>query len=324
MRFLEFNLNNPLHFPAKQISINDETYFRVVGNPFADAERQFQYAAKKNPWQFANYIRVMYTAMRWAKAYFQVKELQELNVFHYKLNDNKSSFSMQIGSMMKSYNLNDEQYHPFFQIEYGYDNPLYVKLKMGFSRAACWNGAIYGYKELDQIKIHINHLDKAFPLSACDFDFQALGLKRKINWLKNMPVPDYVFQTIAHKHKPLVERYTQEIGENAYAVVNIFTDHATFPNGRNKISEDSLKITNNDQSIWTPSANTDAQEKAGRLFERLAAVAQLSLNQTIPDEAFADVDAMEEFYKKYKPTSEDGNQISFLIQDHLQTTLGGF
>jgi hypothetical protein len=85
-----------------------------------------------------------------------------------------------------------------------------------------------------------------------------------------------------------------------------------------------LKITNNDQSIWTPSANTDAQEKAGRLFERLAAVAQLSLNQTIPDEAFADVDAMEEFYKKYKPTSEDGNQISFLIQDHLQTTLGGF
>ena len=116
MRFPQFNLNNPLHFPAKQISINDETYFRVVGNPFPDAERQFHYAAKKTPWQFANYIRVMYTAMRWAKAYFQVKELDELNVFHYRLNENKSPFSMQIGSMVRSFNLNDEQYHPFFQI----------------------------------------------------------------------------------------------------------------------------------------------------------------------------------------------------------------
>lgn len=316
MRFDEFNAKNPLHFPAKQISLNNDEFFRVVGNPFDTPATEFQYAAKKTSWQFANYLRVMYTAMRWAKEYFKVQDLTELNVFHCKLSTNKSSFSMQIGSISKSFILDQEAYHPFFQIEYGYDNPFNVKLKMGFSRYACYNGAITGYKELDHIKIHINHLDNSLPLTPCDFDYQALGLQRKIKWLKNMPVPKHVFETAGKRKPELVEKYIREIGENAFGLVNILTDLASFPNGRRKDSSD-IKTTLVSESIWTPDADIEGQEHAGRLFERLAAVAQSSLNRTIPDEAFSDRKAMETFYDNYKVSNEDSNAIIDIIHDHL-------
>lgn len=50
----------------------------------------------------------------------------------------------------------------------------------------------------------------------------------------------------------------------------------------------------------------------------MAAVAQSSLNQTIPDEDFSDRKAMESYYDNYTVSNEDSNAILEIIHDHLE------
>ncbi len=276
-----------LFFEAKQLNI-ENNFFRVVGKPFGPESTEFQYKALRRPWRFSNYETVFYACIGWAEALFET-ELGDLHVFQFNCPYNKANFMLKIGSMQKSWRMGDELFHPFLVIEYGYDHPTKIHLKLGFSRFACVNGLITGYQDASELVIDISHIGKPIALNPCYLKQYGKVILQKIKWLKNMPLPVEEWMVPAHMDD-LKSIYARELGGNVWAYLNVLSEHATHhPNAENHTlrveREATIQARPNRREQYTPNASIRLQGQVGNMFESFAQLAISSLEDKFsPDD----------------------------------------
>ena len=160
-----------------------------------------------------------------------------------------------------------DKWVPFVRISNSYNKTLLLKYEVGFCRYICLNGVIYGQKG---ITVSFNHnetisskeLENEITIKAVKeigrIDDIWSIFQKKILYLKNTELsPDYwlaifckVFGIMIDKNNisdrkvdSLIKQgksilnaskeYSEELGCNAYALMNVLTDFASFPIGIN-------------------------------------------------------------------------------------------
>lgn len=154
-----------------------------------------------------------------------------------------------------------DNWTPFVRISNSYNRMLSLKYEVGFCRWICLNGVIFGQQG---ITLSINHDDK-LTLSdirrkidqvkgVAQIDSLWNDFTEKMVMLKNIEVCDWmvfpmfckVFDiTVAEDEmsdnqkenwrvkidhiSSMAREYFDELGSNAYALMNVFTDYASFP-----------------------------------------------------------------------------------------------
>lgn len=157
-----------------------------------------------------------------------------------------------------------EDWTPFLRISNSYNKTLTLRYEIGFCRSICLNGVIFGKKS---ITFSMNHL---FTLETTkidrfiektrheigDIDSLWLEVKERLNALRRIEIPatlilpmfcrafkinvteeivkDYQTDSLAAKAAQILDsgrQYFDDLGNNAYALLNVLTDFASFPEG---------------------------------------------------------------------------------------------
>ena len=148
---------------------------------------------------------------------------------------------------------------PYIRITNSYNRMFALNFDLGFCRRICWNGIIFGRKN---IVFKFNHSKRAgepsakFRLRAGEFrdleiqfvesleNLKRFYVPRNVTWaltckvfglpkLPDLPSPkprEIWDERRKHIHQ-LTKRYFTEIGDNGYAAFNVLTDFATRPVG---------------------------------------------------------------------------------------------
>ena len=327
MRLQDIMSPHQLFFEAEQLNI-DNNYFRVVGKPFGPNGAKFQYKALKTPWRFSTYENVVFACIGWAETFFETT-LENLHVFQFTSPHNKANFMIKIGSMNKSYTMGAEKFHPFLVIEYGYDTPTKIHLKLGFSRFACVNGIITGYQDASKLTIDISHLGQPIALNPCYLKQYGRVILQKIKWLKNMPLPLEAWEVPEHVDY-LKRPYALDLGQNVWAYLNALSEYATFyskPETLNLsahgFSDPQTTFPPDNTSrrpMTTPNADNRLQSQVGGMFNAFAQLAISSLTSTFTSEDFRKMAFYQELQTEHSP--EDPRIAEALKRIHPSYYLG--
>jgi len=157
-----------------------------------------------------------------------------------------------------------ESYTPFVRISNSYNRTLTLKYEVGFCRWICLNGVIFGQKG---VSFSISHDEMITPkdiqrwIELAKKNIGEIGdlwtaFENKLKKLKEIEMPEVmavpmymkVFDVNIDKNslknwKPLDDKisrirqlakeYFSDLGDNAYAMFNVLTDFASFPDGEN-------------------------------------------------------------------------------------------
>lgn len=170
----------------------------------------------------------------------------------------------------------DDLWSPYFRISNSYNRMFALKFDLGFCRAICMNGVIFGKRNIE-FKFH--HSRRAsdprisFNISAqhlADLEKQftesLLNLKRyhvpkKYMWplvckVYGLRLPENPsqrqFETFKQRERhisSLTKGYFQKLGENGYAALNVLSDFASRPIGYIS-AEQRVNSLQRDTGIW--------------------------------------------------------------------------
>ncbi len=154
----------------------------------------------------------------------------------------------------------DDYWTPFLGISNSYNRSLVLKYEIGFCRWICMNGVIFGQKG---ITISINHTEDIYEREiyhqirkqkeVSAIDDLCREFRKKMQVLKETPYPvsmvlpmfckvfnvkidkeleDSQIEALAPKTEQIMREsrnYFAELGNNAYALMNVLTDYASYP-----------------------------------------------------------------------------------------------
>ncbi len=206
---------------------------------------------------------------------------------------------------------------PFIRISNSYNKTITLKYEIGFCRWICKNGLIFGQRGLTlsfnhNQKISEKQIRKTIVASRREIgEIESLWnvFENKLHQLKKITVPKKAWLPIyckafgvdatkeeltkgqvdimtdrACKIIKTSDEYAEELGENAYALMNVLTDFASFPVGTNNAStvvhgyqrkvgswvNDFLVETNKEDFSLDKYIGEHAQASANRLNELVA------------------------------------------------------
>jgi len=223
-----------LFFKAEKNYFQPINKYLVDGYPYFDSNK-ISYDTYEKDFFFRTYKEVVVAAIHWTKKFFGATSIKDIYIKHMEYGRKKQWFNVQLVHTGSGVMIDGEKFNPYINIAYSYNTVTKVKFEIGFYRSACNNGVVSGFKELTKLEIKPENLfDVPFWLNPClilfltkRFEFQIQVLKKTS--LRGEHIQSWIERNVSkwNVSRDLVFRYTEELGENAYALLNVLTDSAS-------------------------------------------------------------------------------------------------
>ncbi len=249
---------NQLFFKASKITNTSKTPTRFNVNGYPDPKNPnnfFDYKEFKRDFTFASYKDVVIGGILRCRLLFN-KPYNDLELHKLNFGQNKQWFVSEIIAKGYSVKIDGEDHYPFLTISYSYDTVNVIKYDIGVYRSKCTNGVVFGYKSLLKLVVTPeNFFDLKIWFNNClllailkEYGRNVVILKRtKLDRITIFKLVNSIFriETIEQKQyegsnnnavtnsiskkdfDSLSDKYTHEVGETGFTVLNIITDIAT-------------------------------------------------------------------------------------------------
>ena len=287
-----------LLFRAEKIVDNNQvpTKYRVRGYP--DDDKQFNdYTNYNRDFDFISYQDVIAGGLLRCKRLFD-KPLTDIDVHKMYVGRNKQWFTCELISKNSFVKIDGETHLPFLSVSYSYDKVNAIHYEIGIYRSKCTNGVLFGFKSLLKIKATPDNIfDVDLYYNPCMLKTLVQEYERQVKLLKNtfmdresiriltaratginsdeMNSKIYI-DKIGEKElvttvSSLINMYTNELGKNAYAVLNVVTDLASH---HHELNEDTTEKRGMNSTI--------KKRQAGKWLETLVDFIEKQ-NKVVPD-----------------------------------------
>lgn len=241
---------------GKRISGYKTIVDRTSGRPLSVVSDQYRLMRNEEAVHYADYV---------VKEIFEGKTLEDFKCYNIYMPKTMASCRIDLIIPHSFNNLFGdirEDWTPFVRISNSYNRTLALKYEIGFCRWICKNGMIFGqtgvtfsvthnsrvsYREIDELvrRTH-NRIGNARTLWS-NFEMKMSELKRiqisrssaleiycrvfdiKVNTESVTPLQNEGLFHRAEQILKLSDEYFNEMGDNAYAMMNVLTDYASFP-----------------------------------------------------------------------------------------------
>jgi hypothetical protein len=311
----------PLFFRARKNYAHATDQFFVEGDPNLNG-RTFNYRLTSRNFHFVTYKEVIVAALLWTKRLYGNMDIDKIMVHHIETNPDKEWFNVQLIYPNPGILIDGEQYNPYVNVQYSYDNPDEVSFDIGFYRYACSNGLLKGKHGVRKLRIDPSNLfEIPFWINKCLLEIETERFRKQINLLKRTKISEPDMRRWISRYfrrwnisDDIIDSNLRELGENAYALLNIITNAASnFGNNQNEMAdmrEENRRRPNFlGQSMLSERANR--QLSAGRILDRLV---EEIMKQNEYNEAPIDINSDD-----FSITEED---ISRLMKDNNNTYRG--
>jgi hypothetical protein len=211
----------------------------------------------------------------------------------------KQWFNAQLVHTGSGVMIDGEKFNPYINIAYSYNTVTKVKFEIGFYRSACSNGMVSGFKELTKMEIKPENLfDVPFWINPCLIAFLTKRFEIQIRVLKNTTLKGEQIQNWIEKNvskwnisQSLVYRYTEELGENAYSLLNVLTDSASNFERDNEKAE--LNYVDREDHREDRSSNSERATRQRRIGVFTEALVEEIIKENQIDNAIIDINSSE-------------------------------
>ena len=265
-----------LFFKAEKNSYQPIQKYLVDGFPYFDSNK-ISYHAYEKDFIFKTYKEVVVAGIFWTKKLFGATSINDIFIKHLEYGRKKQWFNVQLVQTGNGVIIDGEKFNPYINISYSYNTVTKIKFEIGFYRYACNNGLVKDFKELSKLAIKPEHIfDVPFWLNPCLLSYLTKSLEIQIKILKNTSLQGEQIQNWVEKNvskwnisRSLVFRYIEELGSNAYTLINILTDSAS--NFNHDLDEvDNIKfIDSRHEDSSSNSERANRQRKVGIFLECL-------------------------------------------------------
>lgn len=262
----------------------EKNYFQPINKYLVDGYPNFDinkisYDTYEKDFFFRTYKEVVVAAIHWTKKLFGATSINDIYIKHMEFGRKKQWFNAQLVHTGSGVIIDGEKFNPYINIAYSYNTVTKVKFEIGFYRSACNNGMVSGFKELSKMEIKPENLfDVPFWVNPCLIAFLTKRFEFQIRVLKNTnlrgeQIHNWIEKNVSKwKIAPnLVLKYAEELGENAYTLINVLTDSASnFDNDKSKNVE-AVYIKQNEHKEDSSSNSERAirQRQIGAFLENL-------------------------------------------------------
>ncbi len=274
---LPINEIEVLFFKAEKNHYQPIDKYLVDAFPYFDSQK-VSYDTYNKDFFFRTYKEVVVAGIHWTKKLFGATTINEIFIKHIEFGKKKQWFNAQFVHTGSGVTIDGEKFNPYINIAYSYNTVTKVKFEIGFYRSACSNGLVSGFKELSKMEIKPDNLfDLPFWLNPCLITFLTKRFEYQVHVLKNTSLKGEHIQTWIEKNvskwnisQSLVFRYIEELGENAYTLLNVLTDSASnFDRDQNNTAEVMLDRDEHREDSSSNSERAFRQRKIGSFLETL-------------------------------------------------------
>lgn len=223
-----------LFFKAKKNYFQPINKYLVEGFPYFNTNK-VSFETYEKDFFFRTYKEVVVGGIHWTKRLFGAKSINDIYIKHLEFGRKKQWFNAQLVHTGSGVIIDGEKFNPYINIAYSYNTVTKVKFEIGFYRSACSNGFVNGFKELSKMDIKPENLfDIPFWINPClitlltkRFEFQIRVLKNTS--LKGEQIQNWIEKNVSKWNisRNMIVYYINELGENAYSLLNILTDGAS-------------------------------------------------------------------------------------------------
>jgi hypothetical protein len=287
-----------LFFPVNKNYFQPINKYLVDGYPHFDSNK-ISYNTYEKDFFFRTYKEVVVAALHWTKKLFGLTSIDDIYIKHVEFGRKKQWFNTQLVQTGNGITIDGEKFNPYINIAYSYNTVTKVKFEIGFYRSACSNGLVSGFKELSKMEIKPENLfDIPFWLNPCLVAFLTKRFEFQIRVLKSTSMKGEEIQNWIEKNvskwnvsQSTVYRYIEEIGENAYALLNILTDGASNFERYN----DTVELFNPDKNDYEEdkSANSERAKRQRKIGFFLEALVEEIMKENQINNAILDINSPE-------------------------------
>ena len=233
---------------------------RDTGRVLSVVSSKYRLVLNREAYELADYV---------VRAIFEGKTLADFECFNILMPKTKGSCRIDLiipNNFNRLFGAERESWTPFVRISNSYNRTMVLKYEIGFCRWICLNGMIFGQTGITFSITHygsITHkeIDKLIEKAKRQIgDIGSLwkAFEEKMNLLRSIPLPsssalaiyckafDIIVnpkevtktqkEGLALRAKQIVtasKDYFKELGNNAYAMMNVLSDYASFPEWAN-------------------------------------------------------------------------------------------
>jgi hypothetical protein len=285
-----------LFFRAKRVFLDPPAMFYVEGFPnnlkeyYKEHEREFF---------FRTYKEVIVAGIFWTKKLFGSTSINDIYINHLEYGRKKQWFNVQLVHTKGGVLIDGEKYNPYVNIAYSYNTVTKVKFEIGFYRYACSNGLIDGFKELSKMEIKPENLfDVPFWVNPCLIKFLTNRLEFQVKILKKTSLKGEQIQNWVENNvskwnisRNLIFRYVEELGENAYSLLNVLTDGAS--NFDRDLHNSEVSFNNRDAQREERSSNSERAIRQRRIGVFLESLVLEIMKENQIEDVYIDINSPE-------------------------------
>lgn len=287
-----------LFFKAEKVFLNPPARYFVEGYPNSNISKEY-FKEHARDFSFRTYKEVIVAGIHWTKKLFGATSINDIFIEHMEFGRKKQWFNAQLVYTGSGVMIDGENFNPYINIAYSYNTVTKVKFEIGFYRSACSNGMVSGFKELAKMEIKPENLfDVPFWINPCLIAFLTKRLEFQIRVLKNTSLKGEQIQNWIEKNvskwnisRNLVFRYIEELGENAYSLLNVLTDNASNFE-RDEKNMDALYL-NKDEHREDTSSNSERATRQRRIGVFLETLVEEIIKENQIDNAIIDINSPE-------------------------------
>lgn len=282
----------------------EKNYFQPINKYLVDGFPNFDstkvsYDTYEKDFFFRTYKEVVVAGIHWTKKLFGATSINDIFLKHIEFGRKKQWFNAQFVQTGNGVVIEGEKFNPFINIAYSYNTVTKVKFEIGFYRSACSNGLVSGFKELSKMEIKPENLfDVPFWVNPCLITFLTKRFEFQIRVLKNTSLRGEQIESWISKNvskwkisRSLVFNYIDELGENAYSLLNILTDSASNFERDNDSSE--LMYMDRDNFREDNSSNSERATRQRRIGLFVESLVEEILKENQSDNTFIDINSPE-------------------------------
>lgn len=312
---LFFKAEKNYYQPIEKYLVDGYPYFNTNKVSFETYEKDFF---------FRTYKEVVVGGIHWTKHLFGAKSINDIYIKHLEFGRKKQWFNAQLVHTGSGVIIDGEKFNPYINISYSYNTVTKVKFEIGFYRYACENGLVNGFKELSKMDIKPEKLfDIPFWLNPClitlltkRFEFQIRVLKNTS--LKGVQIQNWIEKNVSKWNisRNMIFRYIDELGENAYSLLNILTDGAS--NFERDFERSEMNMDDINPNREQNTSNSERASRQRRIGQFLEALVEEILKENQIDNTFIDINSPE-----FRLNDNDMNLLDTLkIKENYRFDIG--
>jgi len=283
----------------------EKNYFQPIDRYLVDGYPNFNsnkisYDTYKKDFFFRTYKEIVVGGIHWTKRLFGAKSISDIYIKHLEFGKNKQWFNAQLVHTGSGVIIDGEKFNPYINIAYSYNTVTKVKFEIGFYRYACNNGLVKDFNELSKMDIKPENLfDIPFWLNPClitlltkRFEFQIRVLKNTS--LKGEQIQNWIEKNVSKWNisREMINSYINELGQNAYSLLNILTDGASNFE-RNFERSEMINMDDTNHNREESNSNSERATRQRRIGQFLEALVEEILKENQVENTFIDINSPE-------------------------------